>query len=499
MSRPLVPALAAVVLSLAVPSVRAQEYDPFRVFYDRARPLPQPAGAPGVQVPASESLAPGDEARARALLRAEGLARRAWPGFGLFDQPILLSRKGGPAVLIGHTSPPAGFEKAAMEGASRPVYVLRGGMELDFTFVTDVDLGGVPTYGQRVLGEGEPSSSTVALAVHERFHVRQSAAFSEQVRPPYPLEAKESPENIAWAEIEQKLLSAALRDPSRARARLRAFQAVREHRYGRFGKDVASVERWEESTEGTAEYVELRVLDQLSPAKGVMKGDLVRRLGQAPSPESMDKWRAYATGASMGRLLDRIEPGWKARVERGEGPYDVLASGLGPIPEGEMKVLLDSVAREFGYGAALERAGKEAGRSREARRKAIERFEGQKGRRLKVTLRWVPGTRSYFSSRGDTHETGPYETLFEEVREYLFQNEAMRVKVRNRPLWLRAGSVEFFLPEEGKFLLDGKPWSPGGGPSSFRESSASSEGIEVSLKAGTLSLEGGALTLVPRP
>jgi hypothetical protein len=250
---------------------------------------PAPAEAPAAADPFAAGLTPDERALAATLARAREGARAAWPGF---------------------------------EAAGGPAYARR-------------------------LRAGERADQVARLAVHERFRAYQREAFSRvPAGGAYPALTGEA---VAWAALEQRALADALTRPEEAYDLLRTFQAVRLYRYEAFGREAAAVENEQERLEGTARYVELLCLGHERPLVEVLSGELYAEL----EPAAMEKDRYLSTGPAMDLALDEVGAGWKARVEAGEAPADVLFSSLGPMGEGERTLRLEAAKKAYGYRERL--------------------------------------------------------------------------------------------------------------------------------------------------
>ena len=76
--------------------------------------------------------------------RAAGAGRQAvWPGYKLFDQPVLLYRSAPLAVLIGHPHPPADFRAYPVRDFPRAgVFVSTSPLEgINSAYYADYELG----------------------------------------------------------------------------------------------------------------------------------------------------------------------------------------------------------------------------------------------------------------------------------------------------------------------------------------------------------------------
>ncbi|HLL45279.1 MAG TPA: hypothetical protein VK399_01160, partial [Longimicrobiaceae bacterium] len=215
---------------------------------------------------------------------------------------------------------------------------------------------------------------------HEAFHAYQSRRFNEAagVKSGFGEPIATSPragtaEFAARAEIERRILAAALRTPSldSLRPLLLGYLAVRHARsWG--APDVQQVERAMELDEGTAGLVgyEAALLATDQPRARIPEVVVERELGKPLAgmpefPESdarLMRWRMYGTGAALGLLLERLgRRDWRARAEAGSYLDVMLAHAVG-FRHVEHVPLDEQARRRFGYDAVL--SGAEAGRGR---------------------------------------------------------------------------------------------------------------------------------------
>lgn len=167
--------------------------------------------------------------------------------------------------------------------------------------------------------------------LHEMFHVHQAITnlqrFQEaerlynqnRSRYPYADEAF----TAAWNR-EGQLLAAALKatDEAECRRLVTEFLSVRKNRRtaAALSPELVVMEQEREWLEGVALYVEMTAYDKAATAEweGFRTGlpywqTYLRILEKSLGAEGGDS-RFYPSGMAMARLLDRLSPGWKARV-----------------------------------------------------------------------------------------------------------------------------------------------------------------------------------------
>ena len=245
-------------------------------------------------------------------------ARPLWPGFDAAAIPLAIF-DGTRTILFRHPSPPPEF--APVEGRSG-VFAFPG-RHATVTANSSATLGGTPT-ATALWSAGGGARTPAALAavmVHEAFHV-----FEQKQHPSWTADEGQlfvypsaDASNLADARLEIATLRRALLDRSVEGARCRAAAAweIRRTRRGRLPAEAAAYERGIEMKEGLAAYLE-----------GLAAGMTDASIGGGPFPAEEVRARAYASGPLVARLLDRLAPGWKERLERSEAASldDLLAS-----------------------------------------------------------------------------------------------------------------------------------------------------------------------------
>jgi hypothetical protein len=246
--------------------------------------------------------APGD-----AFVRAvdEAGARNVWPGFRPSDLPIALF-DGEKTLLLRHPSPPPEF--TAMPG--RPGVFAAPGRHPGVVSNSTREIGGVRTATVLAM-PGQNVQSTLLAWVEEVFHVfwlarHTSLRPNEMARYAYPVKDLD---NLGRLLAEDEALARAIEadgDADAARWAATALE-IRRERTPKLTEDARVFETALEMMEGTANYV-ARI------ALGERPGQTSARLRKGRPAEGI-RWRHYDTGAALCFLLDRFEPGWKARID----------------------------------------------------------------------------------------------------------------------------------------------------------------------------------------
>ncbi|HVF43394.1 MAG TPA: hypothetical protein VM936_10310 [Pyrinomonadaceae bacterium] len=268
-------------------------------------------------------------------------ARPLWPGFDPRLVPVEIY-DGRATYLFRHPSPPPEFK----ETPGRPGVRVFTGRHESVRANSNVELGGVGVATAVITPDKKlPARKSAALLVHEAFHVFQRARHpawtgNEVELFIYPFEDA-GQLRLRRLETEALRRAVAARSKGGAACWARAAVEARRVRFKLLAAGAAGYERGTELNEGLARYVEAR-------AAGA-KGDELPAGDYAPEEV---RARSYATGRALGLLLDRLDPGWKRRLESGDPrPLDeLLEASLAPAGRASV--------------CALPRAFQEAARAR---------------------------------------------------------------------------------------------------------------------------------------
>lgn len=293
-----------------------------------------------------------------------------WPGFDPRSVPVAVY-DGERTWLLQHRGPVRGFP------AHPSGLLVMEGRHPQLVANTAIEIDGVPAAGVVLEAPGwrDDLDATAGLVAHEAFHVFQrrhpdwSANEAELFTYPVadaPLLVLRRLESEAWRRSLEALVAG---DASPAGWAATALD-LRDRRFADLGEGAREYERHLELFEGLASYVGSRVSRR--PAAHV-----VPEGGFEPSGV---RARAYATGEAMARLLDHLDPGWAARLERGPTrALDVVLREA--LPEGTVPAPLPDAVRE----ALSERARQDAEAVRDARLRARAAFLLREGWRLEIT------------------------------------------------------------------------------------------------------------------
>jgi hypothetical protein len=286
-------------------------------------------------------------------------AARIWPGWTNYTSvPFLLEYPNGVQLLIGHPSPPDGFEAVADAGPrGKTVHVNRSreiplacsqpllggggiipygkGKALDTVSLLMRPVSTTPPPADAAAG-GEPlpkelrqnSELQILIDIHELFHCFQHTVYSYRFG---NLQANSDANFAQYAEIEGLALERAYLEPSMDKAKLWLgdFLAARLLKRDSLTKDEQNQEAEDDLMEGTAVYSEARALELMqtgyrplltAAADPFFKGFaqigayLKEKLTALKNSrvESMDaRMKCYHYGCFQSLLLARLFPSWQ--------------------------------------------------------------------------------------------------------------------------------------------------------------------------------------------
>ena len=470
-----------------------------------------------IQAPHARAEGPGepDNAIIEGLLeasRAAGAGRQAvWPGYQLFDQPVLLYRSAPFAVLIGHPHPPADFRAYPVRGfpGSR-VFVSTSPLEgINSAYYADYELGGEKVFAC-LYDAGAGAYRVINTVVHERFHVFQGnlpvdgrkGAFKSFYSGPEMTASDLSAENLALAGLEQAALARALLDGVNDADAVKDFISVRFLRRKLFGMFWAVRENDVERDEGMADYLTARIMEgtRAGGAYSVtaLAEFLLRPVYESEPAESMLRGRLYATGHAIGLLLDRRLQGWKARVAGETYPFELLRR-LVPMGPGEQTRRIAALKKRFNYAALLVRAEAGLAGDKEARSLAFKDFEAYTGPKLIVRAENVEGTRVSYTAYTTYKLDGDTE-LFINNPLYEFANGDIELLVSSATLRDQKDPggrdmLEIQLPSAPKVYSGGKLVQPPESPREFADVSITEANVTLKAKKALVRAAGTTVSV----
>lgn len=289
-----------------------------------------------------------------------------WPGFGDRVTPILLS-SGEYDYLFNHPDPPEGFSK--VEGQNS-LYRKKGHL-LSRPAATAYPVAGVfsviiPAREELIAWVRDKmelpnfkvtQTEYIRAIIHESFHVYQiNSLGGREAVPDFGFSGSSRDlqsrmlDSSQWKEratATGKLLSAAIKQTKLSLVRKSLKGAMQEDttNTGNFSTEILSFERYVQWLEGTARYVDTRLIMEASKQgqskknniefqpTSEIKSDLITQLTAKLSGPTPVRDRLAAFGAAKGLLLDRLYPGWKKGFFKKRKPLAEILSTAISVPE----------------------------------------------------------------------------------------------------------------------------------------------------------------------
>jgi hypothetical protein len=233
--------------------------------------------------------------------------RDLWPDFDPTMVPLAIY-DGSRTVLLGHPSPPPGFERDSVAGGWS-----RAGLHPD---VTGASSRIANVWTATLIVTDSLSHRDLALrVVHEAFHAMQRQRHPDWIPPETHGPAVADADRLAGRRLENVALSRALAARATDQAACWARAAIRERGVRHGGApDLAALEGRFELYEGLAAYVEHRGAERERDALPLDAG----------FPADSLRLRAAVAGTAYGLLLDRLRPDWREQLEHRTTALDVL-------------------------------------------------------------------------------------------------------------------------------------------------------------------------------
>jgi hypothetical protein len=361
-----------------------------------------------------------DQAALSLALEARRLVGRVgdeiWPGLGTARIPLLVFRQGQIALLIGHPSPPQGYEPLLPSPPGAPSIAVFRGEDRTLVASTSAEIGGIrtalysldPRGGRPGAGAGlasghPPAEEQIAGMVHEIFHV-YSASRPHRRAGGAAGRHPDSAEALALANLEGRILAASVDLPApQTKAAARLFSAVRAARREILGAPLADELAADEFEEGLATYTELEAVRLGSrgangPASrglpnfgGYRHWEWMREARLASLLVALDdpaglRSRGYVAGAAMALLLDRIDPAWRGRAFGADRNLETLLAAAGAFRQADGTALRREAFDRHGYAALLEQAQQDMAALSQRREKVLKEFEDRAGFLVRVKI-----------------------------------------------------------------------------------------------------------------
>lgn len=305
---------------------------------------------------------------------AESLERAAphdgfvWPGFRVSGQPLVIYDQGRLALLLNHPKPPLGFSRLAQvpAGLKGKVYAHWGEVPaLNRKTEASFNFGSVRTtfIPYQYFSFGDLSSLDLLTPMFAAYSQQQFRGMSELTSlAQQNLQAIESPETTALANLENRILAQALqlKIPNELLEHGRYLRAVRKERFRKLPAKARRFEGLEESLVGSMRYTLTRYAQpraaQMPERDASRTPDFqaLRMVLQQPI-DNEDSHRSHlsVSGAALGLILDRLGEGrWKERIKQGQTLSDVFFE-VSRYRDSEGPALLRSAKSRFGYDQLL--------------------------------------------------------------------------------------------------------------------------------------------------
>jgi len=380
---------------------------------------------------ADRLIEPMDVARIEELYHiTDELGDEIWPGFDTRQIPIAVNCCDRQELLAGHPDPPEGFRPFDVVETDTPRFHLmdgctrfgpEGGGWLE-------EVGGVDAAYVSIIQEEQTTEDYLSLLLHECFHAYQKE-YRERADGDGILLPQLDADYSAMLCLESVLLHEALAGGGDPRELATMAVAVRRERRKDLPAGMIHTENEEEYDEGTATYVQARLM-RLMCERGGMKplrpgadpcyhgfsdlhGPYGGYLEKIIPPRGMIvtyHHAKYHNGMAIGLLLDSLRPDWKLEMkEKGITQFDILERAC-PVKESERTRLAGKARAMFAYDS-IHASQKELVDARVAE---IRDYIERPGRRFRI----------YYSQYGQGFNWKPRFRVIEVPRELMEECEA---------------------------------------------------------------------------
>jgi hypothetical protein len=427
-----------------------------------------------------------------------------WSGYSLAEQPFLVYVPDRWVLLFNPTGPVDGFGAPPDEWPTLSAeYVYHEGRFEDLVgqLAFDIALGDMLVCAVGFPAEfpdkiATPDVEAFSFIAHENFHQYQRASFGEI---PWAREEKypiTDLENAALAWLEMRVLEDALEavvadNSERCLRSAQEFVAVRLHRWERGAAFIREYEQGQELLEGTAKYVELKAVEQMSgldyvssldgarspldgsfanlPMSELLLRELRERRGEdCLQPADIPRNRIYAVGGAGGYLLDHFEVEWTGLAEEA-GPGFTYASLLETrleVDERTLGELVERAKNKYDYDAVLAATTQAAKEYELGFARELAAFESQGGVRLELVMPSSNLSRSRMSRAKKWLVDGGRSDLRSNFDVYTLRGKGWSFELHDAALlelndWSeRRKEVIIYDPAIDSAVIDGEPVSP---------------------------------------
>ncbi len=348
-----------------------------------------------------------------------------WPGYDLSEEPFVAYMPNDFVLFVNGKRPPEGFKPYPTDWAKIGArafihYGVYRNLVGQFAFNFQID--SVTTFAMGLpknllFSLKNPSYTLLSTTIHEGFHQYQHTHFGEIPWAREELYPILDLENTALASLEMQILKKSLdylfapNNENRLKTLAKEFAAVRNYRWNHAESFVKKYEQGQEINEGTARYVEMKAMEcflKLDPSKiqnkllreikADMSGESIKNLllsdmnarlnGLSVSPENMLRNRIYPVGATLGFLMDRFGIDWKGKFQAAGGKISFLQllKERFNLDSTELSELFEKAKKEFNYSKILSSAESQINEYFAEYKKALQKFNNQKGIRIEIRL-----------------------------------------------------------------------------------------------------------------
>jgi hypothetical protein len=408
-------------------------------------------------------------------------SEKIWTGWNNYkDVPFLFGYPNGMQMLVGHPSPPDGFELVpGVEIGEKKVY-------LDNRNVVPIELtpplaggGGPIPFGKEkrvntvrlhlspIPGKPEeqafPGEKQILVNIHELFHCFQDQIYDRNYG---NLQYNTDANYAVYSEIEGFALEKAYleADDQKAKEFLKDFIMARELKRKSMNNEQASQESDEDFMEGTAVYAETMTLELLKKGyqplitkkddlsfSGFKHSDLLLKrkiedLKNTRSETMISRPKCYSYGNFQALLLNRFVPGWQKKIQQNKQTLDQIIDLYLQFSPDEKTVVQQRLKTRYNF-REIEKRHTSLIKKRD---EAYEMIQARKGR--KYIINFKP-TREFLkpTSGGETYSLGLIHIYPEGIEKIQIQDVILEGKntpiVRDRLYYIKwidteAGSTE---------------------------------------------------------
>ena len=389
-------------------------------------------------------------------------AEKIWTGWNNYkDVPFLFEYPNGMKMLVGHPSPPDGFELVpGIEIGEKKVYLdnrdvvpieltpplIGGGGPIHFgkeERVRTVRLHLSPIH-EKPTEQAFPGEEQILVNIHELFHCFQDQIYDRK----YGNLRYNTDANYAiFSEIEGVALEKAYLEPDKQKAAefLKDFIVARELKRKSMDNEQASQESGEDFMEGTAVYAETMTLELLKTGyqplitqkddpsfSGFKSTDLlwqrkIEDLRKTRSQTMIGRPKCYSYGNFQALLLNRFVPGWQKKVQQDKQPLDQIIEQYLRLSPDEKTTIQQRLKTRYNF-PEIENRHTSLIKKRD---EAYEMIQARQGR--KYIINFKP-THEYLqpSSRGESYSLGLIHIYPEGIEKIQIQDVTLEGK--NTPI-----------------------------------------------------------------